>query len=245
MQTTRVLIDGIEVGTRLRPVDQERVDALKASIKSLGLRMPITIMSRANGDDTRFILVAGLHRLEALRQLGEEATDAIVVPDDDIEAELWEIAENLHRADLTKEQRDQHIRRYAELIEAKDARVVVVQNEPKLSARGRSNEGRPKGVAQKVAEQTGLSKSTVRRALYRPDPEIARQQQEAARMRREQDRAIEAVAAEEYAHWLLENTDLDALPTLIAWIEGSKPKDVIDALRRLTSDTPVFDRSAA
>jgi hypothetical protein len=32
---------------------------------------------------------------------------------------VWELAENLHRLDLTKDQRDHHIRRYAELLEVR------------------------------------------------------------------------------------------------------------------------------
>lgn len=74
------------------------------------------------------------------------------------------------RCDLTKDQRDQHIRRYAELIEARQ--VVSRQNDAKLSTRGRLNEGRPQGVASQVAEETGLSVRTIQRALNpKPAPE--------------------------------------------------------------------------
>jgi hypothetical protein len=47
-----------------------------------------------------------------------------------------------HRLDLTKEQRDEHIRRYAELIEAR----LSVQNGPKVM-------GRPEGPAAIIARQ--------------------------------------------------------------------------------------------
>ena len=77
--------------------------------------------------------------------------------DNALKAELWELAENLHRCDLTKEQRDEHIRRYAELIEAR----IVTQVAPVLP-RGR---GQPKGLARQIADETGLSTKTVRRAL--------------------------------------------------------------------------------
>lgn len=78
--------------------------------------------------------------------------------DDPLAAKLWEIADNLHRCDLTKEQRDQHIRRYAELLEAR----IVPQTAPVLQ-RGR---GQPKGIARQIADETGLSKDTIRRALF-------------------------------------------------------------------------------
>jgi hypothetical protein len=50
---------------------------------------------------------------------------------------MWEIAENLHRADLTAEQRHAWIRRYAELLEAeKPGHYVRVSD-----AGGRGNVG--------------------------------------------------------------------------------------------------------
>ena len=74
---------------------------------------------------------------------------------------MWEIAENLHRVDLTKEERDRHIRRYAELLE------VLRQNvgKPKSGPKGR----RPTGVASQIAGETGLSTRTVERVLN-PQP---------------------------------------------------------------------------
>lgn len=41
--------------------------------------------------------------------LGVTGIDCLEALDDPISAELWEIAEDLHRLDLTKDQRDQHI----------------------------------------------------------------------------------------------------------------------------------------
>ena len=190
MQTTRLLIDGIETGERLRPLDQSRVDALVTSIKELGLRTPITVMSRADGADTRMILVAGMHRLAALRQIGEEAVDCVVIDDDEVSAQLWEIAENLHRSDLTKDQRDEHIRRYAELLQMRGR--ISPQNDAKSGA------GRPKGIASTVAKETGVSKSTVERAL---NPERV----QAERARSKIDADVKARAAKEVAEIIAEH----------------------------------------
>ena len=87
-------------------------------------------------------------------------------------AELWEIAENHHRLDLTKEQRDGHIRRYAELLEAKAeaARQVRQIDAPVLSDGRRAGPQHEKGVAKQVAAETGLSVRTVQRALNPPPP---------------------------------------------------------------------------
>ena len=99
--------------------------------------------------------------------------------DDALKAELWEIAENLHRCDLTKEQRDEHIRRYAELIETQSAIVLqdAKQTEP-------PKRGRPVSVASKIAAETGLSYATVHRVLApKPAAEVfpiaARSEQDA------------------------------------------------------------------
>lgn len=162
MKTERVLVDGLRVGERARSADPAKVATLAASMQRHGLLQPIT--ARMIGE-TEAELVAGLHRLEAAKRLGWEWIDAVFVEADDIERELLEIAENLHRADLTKEERDRQIRRYAELLEA---RPEVL---PQTAAKPPNPQGgRPRGVARQIAEQTGLSVDTVRRAINPPAP---------------------------------------------------------------------------
>lgn len=72
--------------------------------------------------------------------------------------------------------------------------------------------------------------------------EITLRRQEAERMRKEAesanrntDRVIALTEAEQFAQWLMARTDLSELNTVIAWLEGAKPKDVIGALRRLAA----------
>jgi sulfiredoxin len=52
---------------RRATLEQAKVDALAASILTEGLQTPILV--RPDGD--RFVLVEGLHRLEAAKSLGE------------------------------------------------------------------------------------------------------------------------------------------------------------------------------
>lgn len=52
---------------RARTLDQAKVEAIAASILEEGQKTPIQV--RADGE--RFVLVEGLHRLEALKALGE------------------------------------------------------------------------------------------------------------------------------------------------------------------------------
>lgn len=174
MQQHSIRVEDIVIGERHRALSDDACERLSTSMRDIGLRQPISVRivdeMEVDGDLTAGVpvLVAGRHRLEAAKRLGWSHIDCIEVADDEIQAEMWEIAENLHRLDLTKEQRDQHIRRYAELIEARAALPVDGQNVPKLSIRGRVNEGRPKSIATKIAEETGLSAKTILRALNPP-----------------------------------------------------------------------------
>lgn len=170
-ETVELRVDVIEVGERHRALSEPAVKSLASSLSEIGLRQPITVRVVDEMEiDGKLVsgvplLVAGRHRLEAAKRLGWSHIECFEVDDDAMKAEMWEIAENLHRFDLTKDQRDEHIRRYAELIEARQAAGVSKQNAAKLSARGRLNEGRPQGIPRQIAEETGLSVDTVRRAL--------------------------------------------------------------------------------
>lgn len=175
MQTLPVDPESIFVGERHRALNDEAVERLQASIKELGLKHPIAIRvvdeMEIDGQTVAGVpvLVTGRHRLEAVRRMGWQRVDCVEVEDDVLKAELWEIAENLHRCDLTKEQRDEHIRRYAELLEAQS--VISTQNAAKLkTASNPKGAGRPQETASKIAAATGLSKDTVRRALNPPRP---------------------------------------------------------------------------
>ena len=60
---------------RRATLEQNRVDEIAASILDKGLLSPILV--RADG--TRFVLVEGLHRLEAAKALGEQTVVAFLV----------------------------------------------------------------------------------------------------------------------------------------------------------------------
>lgn len=181
-------VEIIEIGQRLREVDPEAVERIAASMQEIGLRTPISVryyferpdlLPDANSTDA-LLLLTGAHRLAAAKKLGWQQIECIVHYDgDEVDAQLWEIAENLHRAELTKAQRDEHIRRYAELLAAKktgdancvgslsDGRTAGPQHQP--------------GVASQVAAEIGLSKDTVRRALNPQRAEAEKEKRKAER----------------------------------------------------------------
>ncbi len=76
METITIAIDEIYVPVKRRQdLNPETVEALAESIMENGLQTPIGV--RRDGD--RFVLVSGLHRLEACKALGEETISANMV----------------------------------------------------------------------------------------------------------------------------------------------------------------------
>lgn len=269
MKTERLLLVDIETGERLRAVDPAKVSGLKASIAELGLRTPVTVAASRDGDDWHFRLVAGAHRLEALRQLGEEYADCFVMEGDPDDAALWEIDENFARSELSDAQRaDHHVRR--EDILKRKGLVSSGPGQPK------KNSDKLSAYSSQAATTLGVDERTVRRDLARgkkiepdvlaevagteldkgvvldelartaPDDqraklaEITLRRQEAERVRndaervnKDTDRVVQMTDAERFAEWLMARTDMAELPTIISWIDGTKPKDVSAALRRL------------
>lgn len=175
MQTLRVSPESIEIGERHRSLSEDACARLMASMKEIGLKQPISIrivdLMMIDGQEVEGVpvLVAGRHRLEAARRLGWSHIDCFEVDDDPVSAELWEIAENLHRCDLTKEQRDEHIRRYARLLAARDAEQIQVRQNVASEIGYKSPPPQQHGVARRIADETGLSKRTIERAL-KPAP---------------------------------------------------------------------------
>ncbi len=166
VQTRYIDVTDIRIGARLRELDEAALDALSASMSDLGLKTPISVRpippepaaeSGKSKSVTAWALVAGAHRLAAAKKLGWKTIMCIVGPADDVEAELWEIAENLHRADLTVQQRADHIAAYVRLREKRGRVSSQVEAKP----RG----GRPEGGLRAAARDLGLDKSEVARAV--------------------------------------------------------------------------------
>lgn len=261
MKTERLLLIDIETGERLRAIDPAKVSGLKASIAEIGLRTPVTVVANQDGGDWTFRLIAGAHRLEALRQLGEEFVDAFVMEGDEDDAALWEIDENFARAELSDAQRAEHHVRREDILDRKG----LIKTTKGPSPVGEKSSLTP--YAKQASETLGVSKRTVEKDLARGkniDPEILaevagseldkgvildelakapraqqpalldeiRARREAHKINAEHNRVIALTDAEQFANWIMERADLAELSTIISWLEGTKPKDVIAALRR-------------
>lgn len=223
MQSISLRTEIVEVEERHRALDSDACDRLAASMKEIGLRQPITVrvvdMMVIDGHEVEGVpvLVAGRHRLEAAKRLGWSHIDCVEVDDDAISAEMWEIAENLHRLDLTKEQRDEHIRRYAELLTQRKEVSPQIAAQPKSGPQG----GRPKSIARQIADETGLSDDTVRRALN-PQPVMIKS----------------AIEPESEAEAIIR----EANAIVSAW---NRARQEARDLAMEQMDTPVFDRTRA
>lgn len=163
-----VAVADIEVGYRLRALDPDKVTALKASIEELGLRTPISL--RRVADDAgseRLILSAGAHRLEAVRQLGREWIAAIVRDEDDLDAELWEIDENLCRAELTPADRALFVFRRKEIFEMRHPETEHGGDRKSSRQVGDLKEPATKRFTAATAEATGQSERAIQRDAER------------------------------------------------------------------------------
>jgi ParB-like chromosome segregation protein Spo0J len=171
-----VTIDEIDLSHTIRPYNAAVVAELAQSIRTIGLQTPLTCIVR----DGQHILVAGRNRLEALRLVGAEQAPVRIVDFDDVEAKLWRLSENLHRAELTKLQYDNQVVEYAELLKAK---VTGQPAEPPPLRQVDAQYGEP--VADRVSNRF------VARELNIPEPTVRRAYQTASLSPEAQKAAVE------------------------------------------------------
>jgi len=99
METQQIALSDIEIGERLRGIDQDWVGLLAASFAERGQDTPITV-SIAD-DQGKHHLIAGAHRMAAALVCGWISIAANVVDADALTSKLMEIDENLMRRELS------------------------------------------------------------------------------------------------------------------------------------------------
>lgn len=147
---------------RMRELRSEVIDQLSSSIKEHGLLQPIVLSPFGS----RFKLVAGRHRLEAVKRLGGHLTvKALVLEDTDADQVLLaEIDENLIRADLSPAERALHLAKRKELYEKlhPDTKRGVAGGKVRQGAASAKM-----SFAESTAKATHKSKRTVQREVAR------------------------------------------------------------------------------
>lgn len=149
----------------LRSLKDDAVASLAESMARVGQIVPITVnldYRAANPDEvmpagaTKYYVISGRHRVAAAAKLGWTTIECFVDYDaDEVQAELWEIAENLHRAELTALERSEQI-----------ARWVVLTDQNVLSQVATKHcVGRPEGGVRAAARELGVDKDDAHRAV--------------------------------------------------------------------------------
>ena len=164
MKIEQVDPTAIEAPRRLRAVDPAKVKQLAESMAAIGLQQPVTVWMPTDGN---LELVAGAHRVKAACDLGWKWIDCIFADDmTDIDRQLWEIDENLMRAELSATEHADHVTRRKELWgdRGKTGGQSLATSLSDGRAAGPQHQ---KGFAADTAEKTGMSKSAINLALSR------------------------------------------------------------------------------
>jgi ParB family transcriptional regulator, chromosome partitioning protein len=249
-------LDQIDFPSNARPTHADKVSELVTSIRLLGLQSLPTVIER-NG---RYILVAGRHRIEALRVLGKEQVPIRIVDFNDVEARLWTISENLHRNELNALERAEQVAEFLRLSEevrqvapAPAAAQTVTPQSAQVARPDRRYEQRGDSLA---AREHGITRDEVRRArtiAALPDDVKARARSlgidvnqsaliaaakaptKEAQITTLEQRAVRTVAPIVSRPPSLRNLENIAAGELAKWIKETTPNDrlhVIDVLER-------------
>lgn len=168
-------LEFIKIGQRHREIREEQVSSLVQSIAKIGLKTPITVRQASPDDDV--ILVAGAHRLEACKRLFMDEIEAFVIENDDEEAaRMWEIAENLHRAELTALERSEHVSEWIQLAEKKAAEKEAVLQVATRDSKGKFKESGVRAAARELnIESTDAHRAVKVASLSHAAKEAARE----------------------------------------------------------------------
>ena len=156
----RLNVDDIIIPeSRLRAAQEDAVATLAESMDLIGQRVPITVRQTpspgGDGASGSLVVVAGAHRLLAAKHIGWEQIDVIYLEGNETDARLWEIAENLHRAELTELERAEQIAEWIRLTEEEEVLVQVATKLPQKGVGQGVGGGRPESGIRAAARAQG------------------------------------------------------------------------------------------
>ena len=154
----RMKISEIKINPGRRDTQQRNVEELARSIAAVGLMNPITVTQ----DNT---LIAGLHRLEAVKLLGWTEIECTVSDADGLQAELAEIDENFVRAGLSHRELGDLLLRRKELYEAIHPETRQGQRNGQTVKNDNLTVLGTKPFSEDTADKLGVSKRTVERLV--------------------------------------------------------------------------------
>ena len=160
----KVTISEIKINSGRRPLNLDGINELAQSISEIGLLNPITI-------DQEHTLVAGLHRLEAVKKLGWTEIECNVCPLDALQTELAEIDENVVRTELSVIEYGELLERRKEIYESLHPETKAGQAQAAGMNRAIGNNvtdkmsATLKSFSQDTADKLGVSSRTVERTV--------------------------------------------------------------------------------
>lgn len=165
-ETKHLPIASIVLTPGLRCLKDDAVASLAESMSRVGQIVPITVNLdyRAENPDevmpagaTKYYVISGRHRLAAAVKLGWTTIECFVDYDaDEVRAELWEIAENLHRAELSSLEKSEQIERW---------RALTAIEGGNISSPSGGHQPHEAGV-KKTARELGVDPAEVRAARH-------------------------------------------------------------------------------
>ena len=154
----QIKISEIKINPGRRDTQQRNVEELARSIAAVGLMNPITVTQ----DNT---LIAGLHRLEAVKLLGWTEIECTVSNADGLQAELAEIDENFVRTGLSHRELGDLLLRRKELYEAIHPETRQGQRNGQTAKNDNLTVLAAKPFSEDTADKLGISKRTVERLV--------------------------------------------------------------------------------
>ncbi|UFX41708.1 ParB/RepB/Spo0J family partition protein [Bradyrhizobium sp. 41S5] len=250
----------IQIGPRLRSVGPAAVTALAESMNRLGQLQPISVYY---GPNSSIRLVAGLHRLEAAKHLRWKEIAAVVVSGSELDHRLHEIAENLHRAELTKLERDEQVAEWIKINERIHSSQIAKNESKRDDGRGHRPESgiaaaaRDLGVdkddahravrvaslseeAKEAARDSGLdnNRSALLEAARETEPEkqVAKISAIAKGSRvsgKKFARAMRGTETRKFAAWIVARSKSGDIAKIATWLKYTKPDEVLAAIREI------------
>jgi len=154
----KVKISNIKINPGRRDTQQRNVEELARSIAAVGLMNPITVTQ----DNT---LIAGLHRLEAVKLLGWTEIECNIIGMSGLQAELAEIDENIVRTRLNRQELCEQLLRRKEIYETLHPETRHGMRNGQTAKNANLATLETKSFAEDTAEKTGMSKRAVSRLL--------------------------------------------------------------------------------
>ena len=152
-------IKDIKINPGRREAAPEDIQRLSESIAEVGMMNPITVTAD-------YILIAGLHRLEAAKLLGWTEIECSVSDMDELHTELAEIDENVVRTGLSDLELSELLARRKKIYETLHP-ATIARNLPGHASNYESSSdkltGEEKPFSQDTAEKMGVSPRTVER----------------------------------------------------------------------------------